>query len=221
MDARLLRYYNQELRYLRELGSEFANEFPKIASRLGMEGLEVTDPYVERLIEGCAFLAARVQLKLDAEFPRFSHRLLELLYPNFLAPVPSMLVARIAPVPDANLLKGHVVPRDSSLFGPRSAVSDTRCEFRTAQPVVLTPLSTTAADLVLDPSVLALAGAPAGARAGTRERARLLRPVPPGPAPPSRPLACRQHAPAWRLASRRNSSPSSASSSSRSVPSVP
>jgi type VI secretion system protein ImpG len=164
MDARLLRYYNQELRYLRELGSEFAAEFPKIASRLGVEGLEVTDPYVERLIEGCAFLAARVQLKLDAEFPRFSHRLLELLYPNFLAPVPSMLVARIAPVPDANLLKGHVVPRDSSLYGPRSVVSDTRCEFRTAQPVVLTPVTTTAADLVLDPSALSLAGAPAGMR---------------------------------------------------------
>ena len=92
MDARLLRYYNQELRYLRETGGEFAQEFPKIAARLGMEGLEVSDPYVERLLEGCAFLAARIQLKQDAEFPRFSHRLLELVYPNFLAPVPSMMV---------------------------------------------------------------------------------------------------------------------------------
>jgi len=66
MDPRLLRYYNQELRYLREMGGEFAREFPKIAGRLGMEGMEVSDPYVERLIEGCAFLAARVQLKQDA-----------------------------------------------------------------------------------------------------------------------------------------------------------
>ena len=80
MDARLLRYYNQELRYLRETGGEFAQEFPKIAARLGMEGLEVSDPYVERLLEGCAFLAARIQLKQDAEFPRVSHRLLELVY---------------------------------------------------------------------------------------------------------------------------------------------
>ena len=70
MDPRLLRYYNQELRYLREMGGEFAREFPKIAGRLGMEGMEVADPYVERLIEGCAFLAARVQLKQDAEFPQ-------------------------------------------------------------------------------------------------------------------------------------------------------
>ena len=91
MDARLLRYYNQELLYLREVGGEFAREFPKIAARLGMEGLEVTDPYVERLLEGCAFLAARIQLKQDAEFPRLSHRLLEMVYPNFLAPIPAML----------------------------------------------------------------------------------------------------------------------------------
>ncbi len=157
MDARLLRYYNQELRYLRELGGEFAREFPKIASRLGMEGLEVTDPYIERLLEGCAFLAARVQLKQDAEFPRFSHRLLELIYPNFLAPIPSMLVAQVTPVPDANLLKCPVLPRDTPLLGPASAISKNRCEFRTAQTVQITPLVTASADYVLDVSDLALA----------------------------------------------------------------
>ncbi len=160
MDARLLRYYNQELRYLRELGGEFAQEFPKIASRLGMEGLEVTDPYVERLLEGCAFLAARVQLKQDAEFPRLSHRLLELVYPNFLAPIPSMLVAQVNPVPDANLLKGPVLPRDSTLTGPASAASGTRCEFRTAHAVQLTPLRTVSADYFLNVSDLGLAGLP-------------------------------------------------------------
>ena len=52
MDRRLLHYYNRELAHLREVGSEFAREFPKIASRLGLEGLEVADPYVERLLEG-------------------------------------------------------------------------------------------------------------------------------------------------------------------------
>jgi type VI secretion system protein ImpG len=111
MDPRLLRYYNQELRYLREMGGEFAKEFPKIASRLAMDTLEVSDPYIERLLEGCAFLAARVQLKQDAEFPKLSHRLLEMLYPNLLAPVPSMMVARIDPLSnDPNLLKGPRVP---------------------------------------------------------------------------------------------------------------
>ena len=90
MDPRLLRHYNLELQHLREMGAEFAQQFPKIAARLGMSGLEVADPYVERLLEGVAFLAARVQLKLDAEFPRFTQALLEIVYPHYLAPTPSM-----------------------------------------------------------------------------------------------------------------------------------
>src|SRR5438034_1798231 len=80
MDPRLVRHYNQELAHLREVGAEFAEQFPKIAGRLSMSGIEVTDPYVERLLEGVAFLAARVQLKLNAEFPRFTQRLLEIVY---------------------------------------------------------------------------------------------------------------------------------------------
>src|SRR3982751_2428736 len=102
MDPRLLRYYNQELRYLREMGAEFAREFPKIAGRLGMEGMEVADPYVERLIEGAAFLAARVQLKQDAEYPQLAQRLLDIVSPNLSAPIPSMLVARLRPNGDPN-----------------------------------------------------------------------------------------------------------------------
>ena len=70
MDRRLLNYYNRELAHLRETGAEFAREFPKIAGRLALEEFTCADPYVERLLEGFAFLAARVQLKLDAEFPR-------------------------------------------------------------------------------------------------------------------------------------------------------
>ena len=83
MDPRLLRLYSDELTHLREVGAEFAREFPKIASRLAMDGVEVSDPYVERLLEGFAFLAARVHLKLDAEFPRFTQGLLETVYPDY------------------------------------------------------------------------------------------------------------------------------------------
>lgn len=175
MDPRLLRYYNQELRYLRELGGEFAQEFPKIAARLGMEDLEVADPYIERLLEGCAFLAARVQLKQDAEFPRFSHRLLELIYPNFLAPIPAMLVAQITPVPDPNLLKAPVLPRDTPLFGPASAASRHRCEFRTGQPALLSPLATLSAGYFLNMSELNIASLalPKRPRAGVRIQLQL------------------------------------------------
>ncbi len=141
MDPRLLRLYNDELAYLRELGGEFALEFPKIASRLGMEGMEVADPYVERLLEGFAFLSARVQLKLESEQPRLIAHLLEAIYPNFLAPVPSMLVARMAVDPaDPNLVKGYEVPRGSALQSELARGQDTHCEFRTAHAVTLWPI---------------------------------------------------------------------------------
>ena len=88
MDPRLLEYYNSELLHVRESAAEFAREFPKIAGRLAIEGVDCADPYVERLLEGFAFLAARVQLKIDAEFPTFTQHLMEMVVPGFLAPVP-------------------------------------------------------------------------------------------------------------------------------------
>jgi type VI secretion system protein ImpG len=147
MDPRLLRYYNLELQHLREMGAEFAEQFPKIAARLGMSGLEVADPYVERLLEGASFLAARVQLKLDAEFPRFTQALLEIVYPHYLAPTPSMLIARLAP--DANepsLATGtRTVPRGTTLLSVVPPDGVTACEFRTAHDVVLLPIEVASA----------------------------------------------------------------------------
>ena len=82
MESKLLEYYNRELAYLREMGAEFAERYPKVAGRLGMRGIDVADPYTERLMEGFAFLTSRVQMKMDAEFPRFSQRLLEMIAPK-------------------------------------------------------------------------------------------------------------------------------------------
>src|SRR3954466_12038138 len=141
MDPRLLQYYNLELQHLRETGAEFAQQFPKIAARLGMHGLEVADPYVERLLEGGAFLAARVQLKLDAEFPRFTQALLEIIYPHYLAPTPSMLIAQFQPdLNDPNVGSGPRVPRGSTLSGLQGPEDATACDFRTAHDVTLWPV---------------------------------------------------------------------------------
>src|SRR3977135_2111679 len=69
----LLLYYERELNYLRQLGAEFAEKYPKIASRLVLDTeKETADPHVERLLEGFAFLAARVHLKIDDEFPEIT-----------------------------------------------------------------------------------------------------------------------------------------------------
>lgn len=146
MDPRLLRYYNQELQHLREMGAEFARQFPKIAGRLGMNGIEVADPYVERLLEGTGFLAARIQLKLDAEFPRFTQRLLEMLHPHYLAPTPAMLVAQFRPLPgETNLASGFTLPRGTPFRSPTGKGDHATCEFRTAQETRLWPLELTQA----------------------------------------------------------------------------
>jgi type VI secretion system protein ImpG len=141
MDPNLLRHYNDELTHLREVGAEFAQEFPKIASRLSLDGLEVTDPYVERLLEGFAFLAARIQLKLDAEQPKLIQHLLETVYPGFLSPVPSMVIARMRPDPlDPNLAKGFTLKRGTALTAELTRGQNTRCEFRMAHDVTLWPI---------------------------------------------------------------------------------
>jgi type VI secretion system protein ImpG len=147
MDPRLLRYYNLELQHLREMGAEFAQQFPKVAARLGMNGLEVADPYVERLLEGVGFLAARVQLKLDAEFPRFTQALLESVYPHYLAPTPSMLVAQLKPDPNDPVLASGTkrVPRGSTMQHLGASDDHTACEFRTAHDVTLWPIEVASA----------------------------------------------------------------------------
>ncbi len=144
MDARLIRLYEDELAHLRELGREFAKVHPR-AKHLGLEDMEVADPYVERLLEGFAFMAARVRLKLDAEQPRLVEQLLQALNPNFLAPVPSAMVVRLAvDTADPNLARGFTVSRGSSVRSQLKRGADTACEFRTAMAVTLWPLEITA-----------------------------------------------------------------------------
>jgi type VI secretion system protein ImpG len=141
MDARMLRYYNQELAYMREMGAEFAAAFPKVAARLALDATEVADPYVERLLEGFSFLSARVRLKLDAEFPRFTQHLLECVYPHYLAPTPSMAIVQFTPaMTEGSLATGFTVPRGTVLRGqiPRGEV--TACQFRTAHDLTLWPV---------------------------------------------------------------------------------
>ncbi len=149
MDTRLLKHYESELRFIREMGAEFAASYPKIASRLGMEGFEVADPYVERLLEGFAFLSARVQLELELQYPTFTSNLLEIVYPHYLAPTPSMLLAELRPDPSQiNNVDGTVIPRHTTL---RSRVDDgglSPCIYRMSHDVHLWPIEITEAGYV-------------------------------------------------------------------------
>lgn len=155
VNPELLRRYESELRFIREVGGDFAREYPKIAGRLGLDALECADPYVERLLEGFAFLAARVQLKLDARFPDFTRHLLELVYPHLATPLPSMAVAAFEPDLESGALEtGYTLPRGTALKGLLAKGERTACEFRTAHAVTLWPLRVSAARYLPSPGVI-------------------------------------------------------------------
>ena len=108
MTDRLLPYYNQELQYLRRFGAEFAAEHPKIAARLRLGDDLSEDPHVSRIIESFALLAARTRLKLDDDFPEVTNAMLGVLYPHYLAPIPSTAIVEFGLDPrQSDLVSGY------------------------------------------------------------------------------------------------------------------
>src|ERR1700750_1933806 len=97
MNREFLDLYNTELQLLNEHARQFADEYPGIAERLGGILDDRIDPLIGGLLEGAAFLAARVQLKLKHEFPEFTSNLLDQLVPHYQAPTPSMVLVKVSP----------------------------------------------------------------------------------------------------------------------------
>jgi type VI secretion system protein ImpG len=136
----LLDYYERELTFLRQMGAEFAAKYPKVASRLLLEPDRCEDPHVERMVEAFAFLAARVHLKIDDEFPEITEALLGILYPHYIRPVPSMSVVEFHLDPEqGKLTTGLKIPRGSLLYS--RPVDGVPCRFRTCYDTTLWPVT--------------------------------------------------------------------------------
>ncbi len=171
MRDELLQYYERELRYIRRLAGEFAQRYPGVAGQLLLEPDKCEDPHVERLIEACALLTARVQLKLDDELSEITTALLETLFPQLLAPVPSItLVQLTADAGRAEATTALRIPRHTLMHA--RPVAGVRCRFRTCYPVDLWPLELTAAAIV--PLDRNLPGCPPAARGALRLELRTL-----------------------------------------------
>lgn len=142
-----LKYYHEEIEYLRKKGTEFAKSYPKLARRLELTSEGSTDPHVERLIESFAFLTARVQKDINQKFPEFTHQILGALYPYLTTPVPSMAIAKFTP--DISKMKspsGQVISKGTEL-----AIKDVRgvnCRFQTTQNLHLWPITLESADII-------------------------------------------------------------------------
>jgi len=167
MADELLPYYQEELLFVRQVGAEFAAKYPKIASRLLLEPDKCEDPHVERMIQAFAFLAARVRHKLDDDFPEITDSLLSVLYPHYVAPIPSMAIAQFVVDPQrGKLTQAHRIPRGARLYSP--PVGGAPCRFRTAYPVDLWPIEVTSARIDAADGLGASAGAVSVIRLGLR-----------------------------------------------------
>ncbi len=150
MPDELFPYYNRELSYIRRHAARFAESHPKVAARLrlGPDGSE--DPHVERLLQGFAYLTARVRHKLDDEFPEVTQALLGVLYPHYLAPIPSFAVVQLDLAEGQNeLTAGVTIPRGQSL--ETDSIQGEPVRFRTAYPVTVFPIDVRSATLASAP----------------------------------------------------------------------
>ena len=140
----LLLYYERELTFLRQMGVQFAGKYPKIASRLQLEPSKCEDPHTERLLEAFAFLAARVHLKIDDEFPEITEAILGTVYPHLIRPLPSMSVVQFHLDADQGKLTcGLPIARHTLLYS--RPVDGAPCKFRTCYDTTLWPIAVTAA----------------------------------------------------------------------------
>ena len=147
MSEELLFHYNQELAYLREVGGEFAKLHPKIAGHLRLGAGSVDDPFVNRIIESFALLTARIRYKLADHCSEISDALLNILYPHYQLPIPSMSIMQFSGS-DA-LDAPHTIARHTAI-SCESATAGI-CRFSTNYPVTLWPLAIHAAQLVAQP----------------------------------------------------------------------
>ena len=157
MDSKLLDYYNRELAYLREMGAEFAEQYPKVAGRLGMRGIDVADPYIERLMEGFAFLTSRVQLKMDAEFPRFLSACWRSSTPLPVADAVDGDRRAAAGQQQRRHQHGFVVPRGTMMDSQTLKKSGITCSYTTAHDVTLQPVRIAGVELGGIPADIPLA----------------------------------------------------------------
>lgn len=158
MEDPLLHYYERELTFMRESGAAFAEKYPKIASRLLLEPDRCEDPHTERLLEAFSFLTGRIQKKIDDSFPELTESLLQIIYPHYTRPLPSMTTVKFMPRLQNVPPSGHWIKKGTQLFSP--PIKGTKLVFSTTQDVRLLPIEVANAEITYprNPGVGALNG---------------------------------------------------------------
>lgn len=157
MDALFLEQYDRELAYLREMGGEFALRYPNLAGRLGMDQFQCSDPFVERLLEGFAFLTTRINRRLDAEYPQFLRGFFEAVFPHYVRPIPSVAMFQFEPsANEGSLMQGYKIDKGSRLVASPVDRQQTGVRFDTTASIELWPIKIRNARFVSRESVFSL-----------------------------------------------------------------
>lgn len=143
----MLQYYERELTFIRESGELFAEKYPKVAGRLLLEPDRCEDPHTERLLEAFAFLTGRIQKKIDDSFPELTESMLQIIYPHYTRPLPSMTTVKFMPRLINVSPSGQTIAKGTRLLSP--PIKGTKLAFTTVQDVELLPVEVTGADFTL------------------------------------------------------------------------
>jgi len=150
MDDLTLRYYDAEMRYLREAAKEFAQTHPDRAALLDLDKAGTPDPYVERLFEGFAFSMGRLREKIDDDLPELTEGLVSMLWPHYLRTIPSLSVVAFTPELPSMKMAERVpagLEVSSQPIGPKKSI----CRYRTTRDMMLNPLSVSRLSMSTEP----------------------------------------------------------------------
>lgn len=150
MEDLTLRYFDAEMRWLREAAKEFALAHPDRAAMLDLDKAGTPDPYVERLFEGFAFSVGRLREKIDDDLPELTEGLVSQLWPHYLRTIPSLsVVAFTLDVPAMKM--GERVPAGLEVMSRPVGAKNTVCRYRTTRDMALNPLVVSATTMTTEP----------------------------------------------------------------------
>lgn len=150
MEDLTLRYFDAEMRYLRDAAKEFARQHPDAAREMGLATPGAADEAVEQLFQGFAFLMGRMREKLDDDYPELTEGIISFLWPHALRPLPSVCIVEISPDVD-DLKVSDLVPERSEVVSQPVGDNQTRCRYRTTRNLMLNPLALETAGMTSEP----------------------------------------------------------------------
>lgn len=150
MDDLTLRYFDAEMRYLREAAKAFAQAHPDRAAMLDLDKAGTPDPYVERLFEGFAFSVGRLREKIDDDLPELTEGLVSMLWPHYLRTIPSLSIVALTPTLPA-MKMAETVPAGFEISSRPLGPKNTVCRYRTTRDLTLNPLAIEEAVMTAEP----------------------------------------------------------------------